>query len=77
MRLLAGSPFEGIADPRGLARTVASAFIGIELYETVDPDGAALALDTLDQLAVLIEVVEELGPIARRAVRAKLRKINR
>jgi AcrR family transcriptional regulator len=72
-RLLATSPFGDIAEPRGLARAVATAFIGIELYEGVDPDGALAALHALERLAVLTEVVEDLGPVARRAVRAKLR----
>jgi AcrR family transcriptional regulator len=73
-RLVAGTPFEDLAEPRGLARTVATAFIGIELYATVDPAGARLALAALDRLAILAEVVDDLGPIARRAVAAKLKK---
>jgi hypothetical protein len=31
-------------------------------------------LDALDRLAVLIEVVDDLGPVALRALRGKLRK---
>jgi hypothetical protein len=31
-------------------------------------------LNALDQLGALVEVVEDLGPVARRALRAKLRK---
>jgi hypothetical protein len=77
VRLVAGTPFEDLAEPRGLARTIATAFIGMELYETVDPDGVALAMGALDQLAVLVEVVEDLGPLARKAVRAKLRRAAR
>ena len=73
-RLLAGSPVAAVADPAGLARAVSAAFIGLELFEGVDPAGAQAALDSLQRLAVLIEVVEDLGPVARRALKAKLRK---
>jgi AcrR family transcriptional regulator len=73
-RLLSGSPFAEVADVPGLARAVSAAFIGIELFEGVDEAGARHALDALEQLAVLVEVVDELGPVARRALRAKLNR---
>ena len=73
-RVLVDSPFAEMADPAGLARAVSAAFIGLELYEGVDPDGAASALDALEQLSILLEVVESLGPIARRALRSRARK---
>jgi AcrR family transcriptional regulator len=73
VRLLAGSPLGEVAEPAGLARAVSAAFIGMELFEGVDPDGAERALGAVDQLAVLVEVVEGLGPVARRALRATLR----
>jgi AcrR family transcriptional regulator len=75
-RLLAGSPVAEIADIPGLSRAVAAAFIGVELYEGVDPAGADRALASLDQLAVLVEVVDELGPLARRALRSRIRKVS-
>jgi hypothetical protein len=53
---------------------VSAAFVGLELYDGVDPDGAQVALDALDRLTVLIEVVDDLGPVARRALRGKLRR---
>ena len=53
---------------------MSAAFIGLELYEGVDPAGARAALDALDRLAVLLEVMDDLGPLARRALRAKLRR---
>jgi AcrR family transcriptional regulator len=71
-RLLASSPFAEVADLPGLARAVSAAFIGLELYDGVDRAGAERAMSALDQLAVLIEVVDDLGPIARRALRAKV-----
>jgi hypothetical protein len=72
-RLLVHSPIAELADPAGLARAVSAAFIGLELFEGVDEHGAAMAFTTLEGLAVLAEVVDDLGPVARRALRAKLR----
>jgi len=43
------------------------------LFEGVDAAGMARALESLDQLALVVEVVNDLGPIARRALRSKLR----
>ncbi|MFV2017257.1 TetR/AcrR family transcriptional regulator [Micromonospora sp. LOL_023] len=71
-RVLAGSPVAELADPRGLARAVAAGFVGLELYEGVDRTGADAALAALEQLAVLVDVVDDLGPIARRALRGRL-----
>lgn len=73
-RLLSGTPMADLVDTAGLARAVSAAFVGLELYEAADPDGAGAALDALDRLAVLTEVMDDLGPVARRAVRAKLRR---
>ncbi|MEU4625757.1 TetR/AcrR family transcriptional regulator [Actinoplanes sp. NPDC023801] len=72
-RIMRGSPVAEVADLPGLARAVAAAFVGLELYEGVDAEGAASALAALDQLAVLVEVVDDLGPLARRALRARIR----
>jgi AcrR family transcriptional regulator len=74
-RVLADSPLSEIADPAALAVTVSAAFIGLELYEGVDPDGATAALEAIEQLAVLVDVVESLGPVARRALRARTRRV--
>jgi AcrR family transcriptional regulator len=73
-RLLTGSPVSEVADIAGLARAVSAAFVGIELYEGIDRDGASRALEALDQLAVLVEVVDELGPLARRALRSRIKR---
>ncbi len=73
-RVLEPSPLADVVDPAGLARAISAAFIGLELYEGVDPDGARSALAALEQLGLLIEVVDDLGPVARRAVRARLRR---
>lgn len=77
VRLMADSPIAEVADPAGLAQGVAAAFIGIELYQGVNPGGAAAALDTLERLSVLAEVIEDLGPVGRRALRARIRRTAR
>ncbi len=73
-RVMAASPLGEILDIRGLARSIASAFIGFELYDGVDPAGADQAISAIAQLGVLVDVIEDLGPAARRVVRAKLRR---
>ncbi|MGW0826735.1 TetR/AcrR family transcriptional regulator [Streptomyces sp. NPDC002845] len=73
-RVLAGSPLGDFADPSGLARAVAASFVGIELYEGVDPEGAHSALAALQHLATLVAALESLGPVAQRAVRHQLRR---
>ncbi|MFF6790023.1 TetR/AcrR family transcriptional regulator [Streptomyces filamentosus] len=73
-RVLAGTPLGGVTDPAGLARAVAASFVGLELYEGVDPEGAETALAALEQLGALLAAVEELNPVARRAVAYTLRR---
>ncbi|MGW5732616.1 MULTISPECIES: TetR/AcrR family transcriptional regulator [Streptomyces] len=74
VRVFATSPLGEFADPAGLARAVAASFVGLELYEGVDAEGAGSALDALEQLSVLVTAVEELGPLAQRAMRHRLRR---
>ncbi|MEU8890644.1 TetR/AcrR family transcriptional regulator [Streptomyces sp. NPDC048442] len=76
-RVLEGSPIGEFTDPAGLARAVAAAFIGLELYEGVDETGAMSALDALEQLGGLVGALEELGPVAQHAIRLRLRKVRR
>jgi AcrR family transcriptional regulator len=73
-RLLATSPLRGLVEPADLSRAVAAAYIGLELYEGVDPDGASSALGVLASLGGLIELVDGLGPVRSRAVRSQVRK---
>ncbi|MFE4669578.1 TetR/AcrR family transcriptional regulator [Streptomyces sp. NPDC056716] len=73
-RVLVGTPFGEFADVGGLARAVAAVFVGIELYEGVDAGGAGAALAALEQLGVLVAALEDLGPVAQRAVRHRLRR---
>lgn len=76
-RLLATSPLRGLVDAAGLARAVGASFIGLELYEGVDPDGAESAMAALESLGNLLEMVDGLGPVATRAVRGQVRKAAR
>jgi AcrR family transcriptional regulator len=73
-RLLRATPLDGLVDHRGLTRAVSASFLGLELYEGVDPGAAAAALTSLEQLGAVLEAVNDLGPVARRAVRARLRR---
>ncbi|MGW1160577.1 TetR/AcrR family transcriptional regulator [Streptomyces sp. NPDC002513] len=77
VRVLAATPAGVFADPAGLARAVSASFVGIELYEGVDPEGARAALAALDQLASLVAALDDLGPVAQRAVRHALRRTSR
>jgi hypothetical protein len=72
--LLDGSPLAEVADPHGLARAISASFLGLELYEGVDSSDARTALDAIERLGVLIEVVDDLGPVARRAVKSRMRR---
>lgn len=76
-RLLADSPLRGLVEPTGLARAVGASFLGLELYEGVDPDGAASAMSALESLGNLLEMVDSLGPVGTRAVRSQVRKAAR
>lgn len=73
-RVLAGTALAEFVDVPGLARAVGAAFVGLELYEGVDAEGAERALDALEQLASLVTALEDMGPLVRRAVRARLRR---
>jgi AcrR family transcriptional regulator len=73
-RVLADSPIKAALDIPGLARAISAAFIGLELYEAADPDATKHAMDALAQVAVLTDVLDDLGPVARRALRNRLRR---
>jgi AcrR family transcriptional regulator len=73
-RVLEPSPLAEVVDAAGMARAISAAFIGLELYEGVDAAGASSAIEALERLGVLVEAVDDLGPVARRAVRARLRR---
>jgi AcrR family transcriptional regulator len=72
-RVLRGSPLLELADGGGIAGAISASFIGLELYDGVDPQAAERALESLERLAVLVDVVNDLGPVARRALKSKLK----
>lgn len=72
-RLLADGPWADLVDVAGLARAVSAAFVGLELYDGVDPAGAEQAFATLEQLARVLGVLDDLGPIERAALRRRVR----
>jgi len=74
VRVLPGTPLAGIVDPRGLAQSVAAGFVGLELYDGVDPDAAAGALASLEAIGALVSAFEALPPMAVRAVRNRARR---
>jgi AcrR family transcriptional regulator len=74
VRLLADSPIAEFVDAPGLAKAIAAGFVGLELYEGVDPEGSEHAFAALGQLADLAGVLDELGPVLQRAVRTHLRR---
>ncbi|WP_327044039.1 TetR/AcrR family transcriptional regulator [Microbispora sp. NBC_01189] len=75
-RVLTGTPLAEFVDVAGLARATAAAFVGLELYDGVDEDGAKRAFDSLEQLAGLVAALDDMGPLVRRTVRARLRRAN-
>jgi AcrR family transcriptional regulator len=73
-RLLKHSALTGLLDPAGLTRVISSGFLGLELYEGVDAPAALQALNALERLGDLVQVVDELPPVARRVLRTKMRR---
>ncbi|MFI6283997.1 TetR/AcrR family transcriptional regulator [Streptomyces sp. NPDC051018] len=74
VRVLEGTPLAEFTDPAGLARAVTASFVGLELYEGVDTDGAERALNALEQLGLLAAALDGLGPLGQRAVRHRLKR---
>jgi AcrR family transcriptional regulator len=73
-RVLPSTPLGGLVEPAGLARVVAAGFIGLELYDGVDPEASADALDALDALGALVSAFDAVPPVAVRAIRARARR---
>jgi AcrR family transcriptional regulator len=74
VRVLPGTPLAGLVDARGLAQAVAAAFIGLELYDGVDPAAVDGALASLDVIGAVVTAFEGLPPVAVRAVRGRARR---
>lgn len=77
LRVLADSALAEVVDPAGLSRAISASFIGLELYDGVDPEGATAALGVLDGLAEMVAALDGLGPVARRALRAGTGRLRR
>jgi AcrR family transcriptional regulator len=73
-RVLATNPLAELVDVPGLAKAVSAGFVGLELYAGVDREGADRAFAALEQLAALVGALDELGPVAQRAVRSHQRR---
>jgi AcrR family transcriptional regulator len=76
-RLLAGSVLEDVVDVPALARAISAAFVGIELVDGVEGDDAIPTLDGVAQLAGLVQVVLDLGPVASAALRRRVARVTR
>ncbi|MDQ2838529.1 MAG: TetR family transcriptional regulator [Actinomycetota bacterium] len=76
-RVLRASPLAGLLDLGGLAPLISAGFIGLELYDGVDAPGAMRALATLEELGQLIQVLDDSGPVATRALLSKIRSARR
>ncbi len=75
-RLLAASPVGEVFDAATLTDLAASAFVGLELMEPTRESPVA-AGDALVRLRPVAELLDGLGPLARRAVRGVLRSRER
>lgn len=73
-RALRGTLLEAVIDVEELTRAVSSSFVGLELYDTVDPAGAAAAFAAWERLGALAELVEGLAPTTRRLLRGRLER---
>ncbi len=74
-RLLAGSPIGELVDARALAHLVSAAFVGLELMGADRHRGRPTCRATpCTGWATAAELLDGLGPIARRTLRATLRR---
>ncbi|GAA5150584.1 TetR family transcriptional regulator [Nocardioides marinquilinus] len=75
-RVLGDNPLGDLVDPGRLAQAISAVFIGLELYDGVDPVGSSAAIEALETLVAMLQVAAELGPVSSRALRAKLRQVS-
>ncbi len=73
-RLLDDSPMSELVDVDALGRSLAAAFVGIELFDGIGDARTAAPVDALEQLASLVSVVLELGPVASTALRRRVER---
>jgi AcrR family transcriptional regulator len=74
-RLLDGTVLAPVVDVPALARATSAAFVGLELLDGLERDDELPTLDALEQLAGLVQVVLDLGPLASSALRARMRRV--
>jgi hypothetical protein len=70
-RLLADSPIADLVDPASAARAVCASFVGLSLFGAVD-NGAG----PFDLLEPLAGVADEIKPLERKLIYARLRARN-
>jgi AcrR family transcriptional regulator len=76
-RLLDGSVLAEVVDVPSLARAISAAFVGIELVDGVEGDDDAIpTLDGIAQLAAVVQVVLDLGPVASASLRRRVARAN-
>jgi AcrR family transcriptional regulator len=75
-RLLDGSVLAEVVDVPSLARAISAAFVGIELVDGVEGDEAIPTLDGIAQLAAVVQVVLDLGPVASASLRRRVARAN-
>lgn len=76
-RALAKTPLAGAVAAAGLAQTISTGFVGLELYAGIRPDGAQEVLATLQRLGELLDQMASLGPLAAAATRVRTRSSSR
>lgn len=72
-RIITGTALDGFLAPTDLAYTVAASFVGVELFDGVVERRGADPFETLERLAALGAIVLDAGPIARAALRRRVR----
>lgn len=75
-QVVGGTPFDDSVDLDHLAFAIASMFLGIELLTHLErrEDPETEVFDSLEDMSQLVEGVLDLGPVASRALRRRLRR---
>lgn len=76
-RLLDDTVLAPLVDVPSLARAVSAAFVGVELMDGIAGQEDLPTLDALEQLAGLVQVVLDLGPVASAALRRRVQRTGR
>lgn len=76
-RVTATSPIRPLLMVDDLAMAVGAAFVGLELFQGIDPEAGIRAMDSIATLGVLFDVLDDLKPIERRLVAAKIKSATR